>query len=119
MERLQHDIIITLWLTNFSLYYVGFKPRWLSSKIISCKGPDDGKKQKQPKIQGNRTCWPQIQSSLPVKAVFHFWYIISFVCSTNISKTVIARIRSISLVAWMGYSQDNGIVHQIWSDKNN
>ena len=42
--------------------------------------------QKQTRILQNRTCWPQVQIMSASKAVFHFWYIISFVCSTNMSK---------------------------------
>ena len=62
-------------------------------------------KQKQPKILQNRTCWPQVQIRSASKAVFHFWYIISFICSTNMSKhSKNKQYFTCSLNTWMGYS---------------
>ena len=53
--------------------------------IMICAHPQC--KQKQTKILKNRTCWPQVKKIRSAsKALFHFWYIISFICSTSMSK---------------------------------
>ena len=45
------------------------------------------------------------------KALFHFWYIVSFVCSTNMSKQ--CKNKQYFMFTELAISQDYKMVHEI------